>query len=409
MPGTVLSDLRVIEVAQGIAGPYCGKLLASYGADVTKVEPPATGDYSRRLGPFPGDVPNLEKSGLFLHLNTNKKGITLDISRDGGRLILKRLLENADVLVESYMPGQMSEWALGYDDLKSEFTRLIYVSLSPFGQTGPYRDYKGNSLTAMATSTVMYVTGDPDREPLTTGGEPGEYLAGLHAWLGALAALAYRDRESMGQHVDISLMEAAATADEYSAAMYAFMGAIRRRYYSRHLFSYPSDIFPCQDGYVVVSPAAQGFPSQTQIDQGASPMSLLLGDVELDQDDLFKDRWARWFRWQEFSALIKPYLDSNAAKEIVEFAQALRMPFAHVFNAAQLLENEHLKDRGFFQEIDHPEAGRLKYTGDIFKADCMTAPMQRAPLLGEHNEAILLGELGYTENDLVVLRRRGVI
>jgi crotonobetainyl-CoA:carnitine CoA-transferase CaiB-like acyl-CoA transferase len=409
MQETVLSDLQVIEVAQGIAGPYCGKLLASYGAGVLKVEPPGTGDFSRCLGPFPEDIPNLEKSGLFLHLNTNKRGVTLDISGDSGRLILKRLLENADVLIESYMPGQMSQWGLGYDDLKSEFTRLIYVSISPFGQTGPYRDYRGNSLTAMATSTAMYATGDPNREPLTTGGEPGEYLAGLHAWLGALAALAFRDQEDVGQHVDVSLMEAAATEDEYNTAMYAFMGAIRRRYYSRHLFTYPSDIFPCKDGYVVVSPAAQGFPSPTEIDQGASPMSLLLGDVELDQDDLFKDRWTRWFRWQEFVKLIEPYLSTHTADEIVEFAQALRMPFAHVFNAAQLLENEHLKERRFFHEIDHPEAGKLKYTGDIFKADCMTAPVQRAPLLGEHNEAILAGELGYTKTDFAALRGQGVI
>jgi len=139
-------------------------------------------------------------------------------------------------------------------------------------------------------------------------------------------------------------------------------------------------------------------------------MSLLLGDVELDQNDLFRDRWARWFRWQEFGALIKPYLDGNTANEIVDFAQALRMPFAHVFNSAQLLENVHLKERGFFQEIDHPETGKLKYTGNVFKADCMAAPVQqRPPLLGEHNEAILVGELGYARNDLVLLRGQGVI
>lgn len=409
MPEPALSDLRIIEVAQGIAGPYCGKLLASYGADVVKVEPPGAGDLSRRLGPFPDDIPHLEKSGLFLHLNTSKRSVTLDISSETGRLLLGQLLRNADVLIESYAPGQMAQWGLGYDDLKDDFPRLVYLSISPFGQTGPYRDYKGNSLTAMATSSVMYVTGDPDREPLTTGGEPAEYLAGMYAWLGVLAALAYRDRENVGQQVDVSLMEAAASADEYNAAMYAFMGAIRRRYYSRHLFSYPSDIYPCKDGYVVVSPAAQGFPSPTAVDQGASPMSLLLGDVELDQNELFRDRWARWFRWQEFERLLEPYLRSNPADEIVSFAQALRMPFAHVFNAAQLLENEHLRQRGFFREIDHPEAGRLKYTGDLFKADCMTAPPRRAPLLGEHNEEILVGELGYAKKDLEVLRGQGVI
>jgi CoA:oxalate CoA-transferase len=409
MNGSVLSDLRVVEVAQGIAGPYCGKLLAAYGADVIKVEPPGKGDSSRSLGPFFQDGPDPERSGLFLHLNTNKRSVTLDLSTASGRLILRRLLAKADLLIESYPPGQMSEWSLGYGDLSRGFPRLIYVSISPFGQTGPYRNYRGNSLTAMAMSGAMYLTGDPDREPLTTGGEPGEYLAGLHAWLGALAALGYRDREGVGQHVDVSMMEAATTVDEYSAAMYAFMGAIPRRYYSRHCYSYPSDIFPCKDGYVLVSPAANGFPSPTAIDPGASAMSLLLGDVELDQNQFFRDRWARWFQWREFEALIRPYLESNTAKEIVEFAQALRMPFAYVLNAAQLLEDEHLTERRFFREIDHPEAGRLKYTGDLFKAERMTAQPARAPLLSEHTEAILAGDLGYSKEELATLREDGVI
>ncbi len=405
----VLSDLRVIEVGQGIAAPYCGKLLAAYGADVIKIEPPKEGDRARRLGPFPDDARNPEESGLFLHLNTNKRSVTLDVSAPSALPILKRLLTKADVLIENYAPGGMSAWSLGYGDLKDASPRLIYVSISPFGQTGPYRDYDGNSLTAMATSGVMYITGSPDREPLTTGGEPGEYLAGMHAWLGTLAALAYRDREGTGQHVDVSMMEAAATTEEYGAAMYAFMGVIPRRYYSRHSYSFPSNIYPCKDGYVLVCPAANGFPSPTAIDPGASPMSLLLGDVDLDQNPLFRDRWARWFQWKEFEEMIRPYLESNTAKEIVEFAQMLRMPFAYVLNAAQLLDDDHLKERQFFQKVDHPEAGKLSYTGDLFKAQRMTAPVQRPPLLGEHTEAVLAGELGYTEAELTALRKEGII
>lgn len=408
MTDAVLSDLRVVELSQGIAGPYCGKLLAEYGADVVKVEPPDGGDLSRRLGPFPNDVPHPEKSGIFLHLNTGKKSLTLDIATVSGALILKQLLADADLLVESCQPGQMSQWGLGYDGLKEEFPSLIYVSITPFGQTGPCRDYRGNSITAMAANGLMCLTGDPDREPLTTGGEPGEYFAGLHAWAGTLAALAYRDQENVGQRVDVSVTEAAATTDESITASYGFMGVVRRRYYSRHIWGYPQDMMPCKDGYVTVHPGAQGFP-QALAGEGASHMSLLLGDTELDSNPLFTDRWERWFRWQDFDRLLEPHLSTHTADELVELAQALRMPFAPVFDVAQLLENQHLRERDYFKELDHPEAGKLRYTGELFRMSESAGRLRRAPTLGEHSESILVGELGYRKEDLAVLRGRGII
>src|ERR1700694_5397032 len=234
MTDGALSDLRVIELAQGIAGPYCGKLFADLGADVIKIEP-AEGDRSRRYGPFPNDAPNPEKSGFYLHLNTGKKVLTCATSVTSGQVILKKLLANVDVMIED-------ETSRIDDGLAAGFPNLVRVSITPFGLTGPYAGYQGNSLTAMAMSTIMYGTGDPQREPLTTGGTPADYIAGIHAWIGAPAALGYRVREGKGQHVDVAVAEAAACADEYNAAMYGFQGAIRRRYYSRHIFGYPMDI-----------------------------------------------------------------------------------------------------------------------------------------------------------------------
>ena len=408
MTEDVLSDLRVIELSQGIAGPYCGKLLAEYGADVVKVEPPGKGDRSRRLGPFPDDISHPERSGLFLHLNTGKKSVTLDISAESGALIVRQLLANADVLVESCWPGQMSQWGLGYEDLREEHPSLIYVSITPFGQTGPYRDYRGNSITAMATSGLMCLTGDPDREPLTTGGEPAEYLAGLQAWVGILAALAYRDQKGVGQRVDVSLMESAATTDESITAAYSFMGVVRRRFYSRHMWGYPQDPLPCQDGYVAVIPGAQGFPTPG-VEGEASAMSLLLGDPELDSNPLFTDRWQRWFRWREFDKLLEPYLSTHTTEEIVEFAQAMRMHFAPLLDSAQVLGNRHLRERGFFREVAHPEAGELRYTGELFRMSESPWRLERAPMLGEHNESILTGELGHQREHLAILRSHGII
>jgi crotonobetainyl-CoA:carnitine CoA-transferase CaiB-like acyl-CoA transferase len=395
-----LSDLRVIELAQGIAGPYCGKLFAELGAEVIKIEPPA-GDRSRRLGPFPKDEPHAEKSGLYLHLNTGKKSVTLDASVASGRAILKKLLAKADVLIE--------DEASRLDDvLAAELPNVVRVSITPFGSTGPYKDYRGNSLTAMAMSTIMYNTGAPDREPLTTGGTPADYIAGIDGWTGALAALAFRAREGRGQRVDVSLAEAAACADEYNAAMYGFQGAIRRRYYSRHIFGYPYDILPCKDGYVVVIPGASGFPQRGLVAEGSvSPMALLMEDTELDQTEFFKSGQARMVRWQEFDELLLPWLREHDAQEIVLTAQALRMPFALVPSVKDLLDDPHLAERGYFQRIDHPEAGELPYAGPPFRMTETPPQLERAPLLGEHNESVL-SELGYSKEDQEILRERSV-
>ncbi len=402
-----LSDLRVIELAQGIAGPYCGKLLADLGATVIKIEPPE-GDRARRLGPFPQDQPHPEKSGLFLHLNTGKKSVTIDVSVTSGQMLLRKLLDRADVLIESEGPSRTAGYGLSYDDLKADFPQLVYLSITAFGCTGPYKDYQGNSLTAMAMSTIMYATGDPEREPLTTGGTPADYIAGIHGWIGALAALAYREGEGLGQHVDVSLAEAAACADEYNAAMYAFQGAIRGRFYSRHVFGYPMDIMPCKDGHIVLIPGASGFPQRGITTEGAvSAMALLLGDPELDQQPLFNSFAERMVRWREVDDLLLPWLMEHEAKEIVETAQALRMPFALVPSVKDLLEDEHLAARDFFQRIGHPEAGELPYAGPPFRMSETPARIERAPLLGEHNEEAL-AELGYSKEEQSILREREV-
>jgi crotonobetainyl-CoA:carnitine CoA-transferase CaiB-like acyl-CoA transferase len=404
-----LSDLRVIDLSLGVAGPYCTKLLADCGAEVIKIEPPA-GDVSRRLGPFPEDLPHPEKSGLFLHLNTNKKSVTLDVATTSGVVILRKLLARADVLVESSPPGRMDELGIGYEQLRQDFPRLIYASITSFGQTGPYRDYGANSLVAMAMSSIMYNTGEPDREPLVTGTEPAGYFAGLQAFVGILAALVNRERNGppeAGEHVDVSLVESAAAADEYNAAMYAFMGAIRRRFYSRHVFGYPMDILPSQDGHVVVIPGAEGFP-RPLMQEGVSLMALLLENPDLDQNPLFLRMQERYTRWQELDELLLPWLTAHPSRQIVETAQELRMPFALVPTVADLLEDAHLAARGFFEEIEHPGNAKLRHAGAPFQMSetpWRTAP---APTLGQDNEAVL-GEAGYDRQDLGILRDRGVI
>ncbi len=403
MTDRALSGVRVVDISQGIAGPYATKLLADSGALVTKVEPPG-GDYARRLGPFPDDIPDPEMSGLYLHLNTSKRSMTLDVSVAAGQGVLKKLLTNADVFVCGEHASTLKAWGLSYGDLKAEFSELIVAQVSPFGATGPYAEYDGNSLTAMAMSTIMYNTGNPGREPLTTGGEPGEYLAGIHLWIGILAAIANRARSGGGDHVDVSMADAAAAADEYNTAMYGFQGAIRRRYYSRHIFGYPNDIVECADGHVVMIPGAGGFPTLATLDT-LSPMALLFEDPELNKHPLFIQAGERMIRWQEFDELVRPYMSTHTKTEIVLTAQALRMPFAYVPAAADLLQDEHLAERGFFERT----AGDMAIPGPPFKMSETPLSASAAPVLGSANEEVLVNELGYEKSDLAALSDRGVI
>ena len=398
MPEAALQGTRVVDLSQGIAGPYCTRLLADLGAEVIKIEPPE-GDYSRRLGPFPNDVPHTDKGGLFLHLNTNKKSVTLDLDTQSGRVVLRKLLAKADVLVESDAPGAMAARELGYEELKGDFPNLVYCSITPFGQTGPYRDFKGNSLAAMALSGLMYITGDPDKEPLCTGGEPAEYFAALHAWVAILVALEHRAAHGGGQEIDVSMLEALGCADEYNTTMYAYLGAIRRRFYSRHAIpTYPSEIFPCRDGNIVVIGGATGFPLM---------MAVLIEQPDQENNPLFQNLWLRFMQWEKFEEILRPYLAEHDWEDLLTRAQELRIPFAAVLDARTLLENEHLRERGFFEEVEHPELGKVPVAAHPFRMSETPLRAGRSPLLGEHTQEVL-GELGYGAEDAVILRERGI-
>ncbi len=208
--------------------------------------------------------------------------------------------------------------------------------------------------------------------------------------------------------MDVSMAEAAACADEYNSAMYAYQGAVRRRYYSRHIFGYPSDIFPCKDGYFVFVPGAGGFPIRGVTDEtSVSSISLLLENPELDQHPLFINGRERMIRWQEFDELVLPWLREHTAQEIVETAQAFRMPFAYAPTVAELRHDEHLAVREFFLSIEHPEAGELTYPGPAFRMSATPPRVERAPLLGEHNKETL-SDIGYSPEDQMILREREI-
>ncbi|MBE9502395.1 MAG: CoA transferase [Chloroflexi bacterium] len=397
MSQQALSGLLVLDLSENISGPFCTKLLADYGAEVIKIEKPVEGDPARSMGPFFSDEPHREKSGIFLFLNANKKGITLNLGGKGGIAIFEKLVQKADIVVENLGPRVMAGLGLNYQALAEINPSLIMTSISYFGQSGPYRDYQGSDIIAQAMGGLMQLTGEPEREPLKLPGSPAEFQAGLNAAVATLCALYFRDQTGEGQHIDVSVQEAVASILESAVATYSYSGFIRGRLGSRHPLQCPSRVMRCQDGWIHVQAGANW-------DHFAA---------FLQTPQLMEPRLASIFRYHyadEVEGLIQPWLMKHGAEEIFVSGQEWRIPFAMVLGIEELGEDPQYKARGFFPEIDHPIAGRFAYPGAPFRMSQTPWQIVRpAPLLGEHNEEVYVGRLGLSNEDVARLRKNGVI
>jgi len=362
-----LSGIRVVELGEHVSAPFCGKLLADFGAEVVKVELPGRGDIARNYGPFPKDKPHPEKSGLFLLLNTNKKGITLNWKVEAGAEILRRLIQLSDVVVENFSPGTLENLGLGYEALKSLNPRVILTSISYFGGTGPYRGFRGADIVIQAMGGLMWLTGLPERPPLKLPGPQADYQAGLFAAIATLAALILREETGRGQHIDISEMEVVASLLEGALLSYAYSETIRKRRGAPPRAR-------CRDGELILPP-------------------------ELYQEDF----------GHLVSTLSPPELKEHAAKEVFHQAQEWRLPVAPVREVTDSLADPQLRSRGFWQEVEHPFMGRVTLPTSPFKVDQGWAEFGRAPLLGEHNEELYCGWLGYSKEELAELKAGGII
>lgn len=398
-----LSDVKVLDLTWYIAGPYCTKLLADYGADVIKVERPGTGDRARTMGPFLGDDPHPEKSGLFLHLNTNKRSITLNLKTDTGRKLFKELAKDVDVLVENFSPHVMPSLGLGYEELEKLNPRLVMTSISNFGQTGPYRDYKASELIIYGMGGDMYFAGVPDREPMKKGGRVVEYQGGIHAACATMVALFMAREQGIGQHVDVSLMETQmASIDRRMSHLidYQYNGPRLQRLYPGSRLAIPvSGIYPCKDGYFAFVGGMAFLPRVCKM-IGRPELAEVYGKPEAQTDPAKKE---------EFEAILIPWLLEHTKKECTEAGQAVGELCGPVNNTEDLFKDPHWRARGYWEEVNHPVAGRLTYPGA--PAKMLGSPWQirrPAPLLGQHNEEVY-GALGYSRDDLVELRDSGVI
>jgi len=395
----ILSGVKVLDVSHYIAGPYCTKMLADYGAEVIKVERPTTGDGARNMAPFHKDEPHPEKSGLFLYLNTSKKGITLNLKSTEGKQIFTELVKECDIVVENFHPRVMPSLGLDYESLEKINPQIIMTSISNFGQTGPYRDFKMTEIVADAMGGWSTIIGHPDREPLKPGGNQAQFVAGLFGSIAAVSAFYGKEVLGTGQHVDISIMEAVLYIQMNLTSTYSYYDVIVKRYGNRVL-PFPSGILPCADGYIgAITVTAEKWPV----------LCNWMGMPELIDDSRFATPGDRANNIDELEAIMITWLTKHDQEYLFHEGQKRKLPFGIPSSAKILLESPHLNRRGYFTEVDHPLTGSLKYPGAQVKIGELPYRLKRAPLLGEHNEDVYCKKLGYSKSDLARLRERGVI
>jgi CoA:oxalate CoA-transferase len=389
-----LGDIRVLDLSEDIAGPFCSKLFAGLGAEVIKIERPGSGDVSRHTGPSLGATPHPEQSALFLYLNTGKKSITLDVTSPTGAVILRRLAQDCDILVESFPPGDLDRRDLGYAALEPLNPGLIYTSVTAFGQSGPYRDFKGSELIAQAMGALMQTVGLPDREPLKIGGNAACYTTGMSAFSATMIALYVRDVQGYGQHVDVSAMETMAVAQIHSSIQHQFGRTLRRR---------ESPLVAAKDGWI--SPGLErGVRQDTW-----TRVCELIGRPDLQDNPAFHTPEARREHQQDLLAILSGWTATQPKEEIYHLLQELRSVAGYVATVDDLLTSRQLVARQFFQAIDHPAAGKALYPGAPFTIEGDAWRHARAPLLGEHNAEIYGGRLGLSTAELARLRGAGTI
>jgi crotonobetainyl-CoA:carnitine CoA-transferase CaiB-like acyl-CoA transferase len=394
--------IKVIELCNFIAGPYCTRLLADFGAEVVKIEPPGTGDEARKRGPFPNDQPHPEASGTFLYLNTDKQSVTLDLESPDGREIFRRLIADADVLVEDRPPGEMERLGLGYEALRAINPSLIMTSITPFGQQGPYRDYKAHHLNLYHASGQGYLlpmwAPNLNNAPVKGPGFLGEFDGGIAGAIATLAALFWRGNGGTGQYIDISKQHAMFQLERSQLRRYVDTGVSPNRTGKGRLLE---SLVECKDGYAVVI-----LSSQSQWEGLYEAM----GRPEWGAREPFNTQAGRSANYQELRQHLGEWARRLTVEELFHSVQKHRTACAPIRTAEQIYHASQFRAREYFEEVVHPVAGAFEYPGNPFRLSNMIRhPKRPAPLLGQHNEAVYCGRLGYSKTDLVKLAQARVI
>ena len=397
-----LGRVKVLDLTRYVAGPFCTRLLADYGAEVIKVERPGQGDPGRRMGPFLRDHPHAEKSGAFLHLNHNKVGITLNLKAAAGARIFGELVKWADVVVENFRPGVMDRLGLTYSRLTELKPGLVMTSISNFGQTGPYRDYKATEIIEYAIGGPMLFTGTSGREPVKLGANVGLYFAGQMAAVATLTAVYRKQGDGSGDHIDISIMETQAGSVDRQTAM------LVNHQYTGHRFSrldthesYLGGIYPCKDGYIDVR-ARERMPKLIEMMEDAEPSRGPVVVTSETSEDLS--------RVQALDQRLRDWLNQRTRREVWAKTQEHRVLTAPLYDSAGVLEDPHFRARGLWTRVEGVDSGLSEFPGRQVLMGATPWQVRRpAPTLGQHNTHIYCGLLGYSLSDLSRLCQMGVI
>jgi crotonobetainyl-CoA:carnitine CoA-transferase CaiB-like acyl-CoA transferase len=410
----MLSGCRALDLTDE-KGFLCGRILADLGVDVIKVEKPG-GDASRGVGPFWKDIPHHERSLYWFAYNAGKRGITLDIATRDGRGVLDKLLRKADFVLESFKPGFMSRRKLGYRSLRKMNEGIILVSITPFGQTGPYRDYAATDLIAMAMSGMVYLTGDTDRPPLNISLPQSYLLAGADGAAGAMIAYYHRESTGKGQHVDVSLQQSAAWFLANTVPTWELSKANLKRAGAMRVMSAGGtaqrQVWYCKDGYVFFfmlggETGAKQFRKVVKWmeDEG-------MGNAYLKTVDWEKIDWGTVTQ-ELLDRISKPIADffmTKTRREVENAASARTISMYCLSSMADLVNDRHLRERGFWIDLDHPDLGvRLPYPRQFVQmSEATPRTASRAPMVGEHNQEVYR-DLGLSEGEIARLKRTGVI
>jgi crotonobetainyl-CoA:carnitine CoA-transferase CaiB-like acyl-CoA transferase len=377
--------LNVLDLGQGISAPFCAKMLADLGARVVKVEPTG-GDPARHAGPFPGDQPDPEKSGLYLALNTNKQGIVLDLETQTGRDLLLQLASGADLLIENFPPNHLPGLGLDFVTLQARNPRLIQVSVTPFGQTGPWAAYRANNLLISNLSGFAREHPGPvddlaQQPPLQLAAHQAEFVAGLNAAAAAALALNRRGETGPGCHVDVSAVESLALLPQTTLTEFSLGVPTRGRHKSVARLESLRAILPCRDGYVSISPR--------QEDQWQRFVAMM-DHPQWAGDPRFATRDDRVSNWKDLEPLLSDWTSRHDKEDVYRQAQANHIPSFPLNTAADLFSSAQFQAREFFVEADHPAAGKLPYPGwPIRLGSGKSFEVSPAPLLGQDTRKIL--------------------
>ncbi len=393
-----LQGLRVLDLATFIAAPFCATLMSEFGAEVIKVEMPGQGDPLRQLGEKHNGV-----GLMWAQEDRNKKGITCDLRNPRGQEIIKELVKQSDVLVENFRPGTIERWNLGYDVLEEVNPRLVMVRISAYGQTGPYRHKAGFGRVAQAFGGLTYLAGYPDLPPVNPGSATiADYLAGLFAAFSTMVALEERHRTGKGQCIDISLFEGIFRIMDNLASAYDKLGIVRERIGTGTAHTVPHNHYPTRDGKWVAIACTS--------DRIFRRLAKAMGQEELGEDPRYSTGAARVQHREEVDGMVSEFTSSYDMDDLTDLLDTEEVPVGAINNIADIFQNPQFQARGSIIEVDDPVLGTVKMPGVVPRLSRTPGQVEHlAPSLGQHNDEIYGGLLGYGPEKIASLKEEGVI